>query len=113
MFVEPVRRREPQQTERECYRAVRSGGGRGVVLRPAAPIVSLTSVLEPSGRVDWGRESPEACHLAWLLLFDASGSTVLADDWCDSFSEEVVERLPRDGFVLARDEITSWLDSSP
>ena len=112
MFVEPVRR-EPQQTERDCYRAFRGAGGRALVLRPVAPVVSLTSFLEPSGRVEWGRESPETRHLAWLLLFDASGSTVLADDWCDSFSEEVVERLPRDGFVLARGEITSWLDSSP
>jgi len=70
-------------------------------------------MLESSTRTDRGPNSPETRGLAWTLLFDASGSETLADDWCDSFAEEILERFPEDGFVLARDEIKAWLDSSP
>ncbi len=72
-----------------------------------------SATLEAGERVDWGRKSPQTRRLAWMLLFDASGSETLADDWYDSFAEEVVERLPEEGFVLTRAEITSWLDSFP
>ena len=64
-------------------------------------------------RSDRATGSAETRHLAWMLLYDASGSETLANDWCDSFAEEVVERFPQDGFVLGRDEITAWLESSP
>ena len=57
--------------------------------------------------------SVPAHRLAWTLLFEASGSERLADDWYDSFAEEVVERLPEAELVLTRDEIMLWLDSSP
>ena len=69
-------------------------------------------MLEPVRQLDRGRDTAESRRLAWLLLYEASGSERLADDWCDSFAEEVVERLPAD-VVLVRDEITSWLDDTP
>ena len=57
--------------------------------------------------------SADSRFVAWTLLFDASGSKRLADDWYDSFAEEVLDLLPEAGPVPTRDEIVAWLDSSP
>ena len=96
-----------------AYRAFRDRSGGGVVLREAVPATAGADVLDVSPRVDWGRDSPAARQLAWMLLLDASENPRLADDWHDSFFDEVVVRLPERGFVLRRDDIRSWLDSSP
>lgn len=70
-------------------------------------------MLQLGPLIERQRDSDETRLLAWTLLFEASGSKRLADDWYDSFAEEVVERLPEAGSVPTRDAIMSWLDSSP
>ena len=96
-----------------AYRAFRDRRGGAVVLREALPAASGAAVLEAAPHVDWGRDCAEARQLAWMLLLDASENPRLADDWYESFFDEVVARLPRTGFVLRREDIRSWLDSSP
>ncbi len=62
---------------------------------------------------DGGGSPTAARRLAWVLLFDVSGSETVAEDWCGAFATEVVERLPGSGSLLGHDEIVAWLDTWP
>ena len=78
--------------------------------RPAVYVVGTTSVerLDPTGdRFDWGG-ADAALGLAHALLADASGSEPSAEV-SRRFAEQILGRLPRDGFALQRDTVNAWL----
>ena len=43
-----------------------------------------------------------------MLLTDASGSEPPADI-CRRFSQQILSRVPQDGFALQRETISAWL----
>jgi hypothetical protein len=57
----------------------------------------------------WGRPGIGARELARALLFDATGSDVLAERFCRDLTHEIVARLPEREFALERNEILAWL----
>lgn len=66
--------------------------------------------LHPGG-IDfaWGARGGDAIlELARVLLTDAGGVEPPADA-CRSFSEQILSRLPADGFALQRDTVNAWL----
>src|SRR5688500_15619977 len=81
--------------------------------RPAVYSVGALSVerLHPAGARDfqWGTGYAEPAHeLARVLLADAGGSEVPADA-CHRFAEQILLRLPHDGFALQRETVEAWL----
>lgn len=80
--------------------------------RPAVYATGRTTVERlDSGRssLEWGAGAPDAgLALARVLLIDASGSEPAADICC-RFADQVVRRLPDDGFALPRETVTAWL----
>ena len=80
--------------------------------RPAVYITGKTTVerfdsVRPS--LEWGVDAPDAgLALARALLTDASGSEPPADICC-RFAEQVIRRLPSDGFALPQDTVNAWL----
>ena len=76
--------------------------------RPTVYVVSATSVerLQPPGALEWG--AGPSSELARALLTDASGSEPPAGV-CERFAEQILGRLPYDGFALPRDIVTAWL----
>lgn len=80
--------------------------------RPAVYIVGTTSVepLDPTGDAfDWGPGGAAAAlELAHALLADASGSEPSAEV-SRRFAEQILSRLPRDGFALQRETVNAWL----
>lgn len=66
--------------------------------------------LEPAGvAFGWGADAAYAgVELARVLLTDASGSEPPADV-CRQFAEQILSRLPRDGFALQRETVNAWL----
>ena len=80
--------------------------------RPAVYAVEAAAVerLRPADEaLDWGAGAGDtAMELARTLLSDASGSEPPADV-CRLFAEQVVRRVPRNGFVLQRDTVNAWL----
>jgi hypothetical protein len=56
----------------------------------------------------WGTEPTAALELARVLLTDASGSEPPADI-CRRFSQQILSRVPEDGFALQRETINAWL----
>ena len=57
----------------------------------------------------WGREAPDAgLALARTLLADAAGAEPPAEVCC-RFADQIVRRLPPDGFALPRDTVNAWL----
>ncbi len=92
------------------FRGLRDRHGRALVLFDGC----RPPVVPPDLRgLGWGDAGEGSLALSWLLLAAASGDTRLADDWHADFCAEVTARLPARGFVLRRDEIVAWLDSSP
>ena len=79
---------------------------------PAVYAVDAASVerLHPAGDyLAWGADAGAATlELARVLLADAGG-TVAPADACARFSEQILQRLPADGFVLQRDTVNAWL----
>ena len=61
----------------------------------------------------WGRRGLGARELARALLFDATGSTALAERFCRELTHAVVARLPEAAFALERDDILAWLAHQP
>jgi hypothetical protein len=51
--------------------------------------------------------------LARTLLYDATGSAMLADDWASDLAYEVLAHLPRDGFMIDAAELVDWLTRPP
>ena len=76
--------------------------------RPTVYVVSATSVerLESAGALEWG--AGPSSELARALLTDASGSEPPAEV-CERFADQILSRLPYDGFALPRDIVTAWL----
>jgi hypothetical protein len=66
--------------------------------------------LHPGGEAfDWGADAAApALELARALLTDASGSEPPADV-CRRFADQILTRLPRDGFALQRETVNAWL----
>lgn len=52
-------------------------------------------------------------ELAWALIYDATGDRVLADDWCDDLSADLVDWLERAGPELRAADVVAWLDTIP
>ena len=79
---------------------------------PVVYTVGATSVerLHAAGEAfDWGADAESAdLELARALLTDASGSEPSADV-CRRFRDQIVARLPRDGFALQRETVNAWL----
>jgi hypothetical protein len=59
----------------------------------------------------WARRGLGARELARSILYDATGSPVLAERLCREFTLDVVADLPEVSFELDRDDVLSWLDS--
>jgi hypothetical protein len=57
----------------------------------------------------WGRGGRSARELAWSILFDSAQDAGLADDWCSTFTADVIARLPRDHFRVAVCDVLEWL----
>jgi len=57
----------------------------------------------------WGRGGRSARELAWSILFDSAQDCGLADDWCSTFTADVIARLPRDHFCVAACDVLEWL----
>jgi hypothetical protein len=74
--------------------------------QPAVFVVG-DAVRRLDGTFDWGSDDPGSRRLAAGLLRDASGRRPAADR-VGRFLEEVVVRLPSDGFVLAADYVQHW-----
>ena len=66
--------------------------------------------LDPPGEgFGWGMDSADdALDLARVLLADASGSEPPADV-CRRFADQVLSRVPPDGFALPRETVNAWL----
>ena len=66
--------------------------------------------IEAAGdALGWGADAPHAgLILARLLLNDASGTEQSADV-CRRFDEQVISRLPYDGFAIPRAIVNAWL----
>jgi len=79
---------------------------------PAVYAVGAVSVerLHPAGAAfDWGADAEGAAlDLARVLLTAASGSEPPADV-CGRFTNQILTRLPRDGFALQRETVNAWL----
>ena len=57
----------------------------------------------------WGAGYADGAHeLARVLLTDASGSEA-PEEACRHFAEQILLRLPQDGFALQRDTVEAWL----
>ena len=80
--------------------------------RPAVYLTGKTTVRQlDSGRgsFEWGAAAPDAgLALARALLADASGAEPAADVCC-RFADQIVRRLPPDGFAIPRDTVNAWL----
>lgn len=81
--------------------------GRAVVY-----VVDARSVdrLLPAGEgPHWGPEAGETTlDLARVLLADAGGTEPPADA-CRRFADQILLRLPQDGFALQRETVGAWL----
>ena len=66
--------------------------------------------LEPADdTLRWGVGAADAgLILARVLLIDASGAQPPADV-CQRFSDQVISRLPDDGFAIPRAVVSAWL----
>jgi hypothetical protein len=58
----------------------------------------------------WGRRGLAARELSRSLLFDATGSEMLAERYCRDLTIDLVAELPAEGFTLERQQILDWLD---
>jgi hypothetical protein len=57
----------------------------------------------------WGADAADDAYaLARLLLTHASGSEPPADV-CSRFAEQILSRVPYDGFALPRETVNAWL----
>jgi hypothetical protein len=79
---------------------------------PAVYAVESVAVerLHPGGDgFRWGAAAGDATlELARVLLTDAGGADPPADA-CRRFTEQILVRLPDDGFALQRETVSAWL----
>lgn len=79
--------------------------------RPAVYAVDALTVerLHAEDGFGWGPGFADSCaELARVMLAEAGGSEPPVDV-CRRFSEQILNRLPADGFVLQRDTVAAWL----
>jgi hypothetical protein len=80
--------------------------------RPTVYVVGPASVEPLDAAVhafDWGPAGADAAlELAHALLADASGSEPSAE-LGRRFAEQILARLPHDGFALQRETVNAWL----
>ena len=71
-----------------------------------AELDRLHPLAEP---FDWGADAQGAAvELARVLLTDASGSEP-PENICRRFADQILSKLPRDGFALQRVTVNAWL----
>jgi len=58
----------------------------------------------------WGRRGLASRELSRSLLYDATGSQMIAERYCRDLTLDLVAELPAEGFALEREEILAWLD---
>jgi hypothetical protein len=80
--------------------------GRMESSRPAVFVVG-DAVRRLNGSFDWGSDDDGSRMLAAGLLRDASGRRP-SSEHVGRFLQDVVARLPADGFVLAADYVEHW-----
>ena len=82
---------------------------------PVVDAVGATDVdqLRPTvGAFDWGPDAKTSSfELARVLLTDASGSEP-PQNVCERFANQILGKLPRDGFALQRETVNAWLRRS-
>ena len=80
--------------------------------RPAVYAVdagAIQRLLPPGEGPRWGPDAGDSIlELARVLLADAGGSEPPADA-CRRFADQILSRLPHDGFALQRDTVSAWL----
>jgi hypothetical protein len=80
--------------------------------RPVVFAVGTATVerLDPPGEgFGWGMDaSGDTLALARVLLTDASGSEPPADV-ARRFADQILSRVPHDGFALPRETVNAWL----
>jgi hypothetical protein len=82
------------------------GDGPVVYAVGATEVERLHPLAEP---FDWGADAEEAAvELARVLLTDASGSEP-PENVCRRFAQQILNKLPRDGFALQRETVNAWL----
>ena len=70
---------------------------------------TVDRLLPPGEGPHWGPAAGETTlDLARVLLADAGGSAPPADA-CRRFSDQILSRLPHDGFALQRETVSAWL----
>ena len=61
------------------------------------------------GEFDWGPDAKGSpLELSRMLLTDASGSEP-PPNVCQRFADQILGKLPRDGFALQRETVNAWL----
>ena len=79
--------------------------------RPEVYAVGAMTVdrVDPAGdALEWCTDPAAAHELARVLLTNASGSEPPMDI-CRRFAQQILSRVPQDGFALQRDTINAWL----
>ena len=80
--------------------------------RPVVFVVGTDTVerLDPPGKsFGWGMDAAgDAVELARVLLTDASGSEP-GSDVSRRFADQILSRVPQDGFALPRETVNAWL----
>jgi hypothetical protein len=93
-----------------CYVGERSRAGcRVAVVDDGTAYPLRTRTHDPLWSFSWGRSGASARELAWSILYDSAHDVALADDWCASFTAEVISLLPREAFRLESQEVLEWL----
>jgi len=93
-------------THETCMYVGRVEEGRPEVY--AVGSVAVERLHQGADAFAWGTGPAAAHELARVLLKDASGSEPPADI-CRRFSQQILSRVPQDGFALQRDTINAWL----
>jgi hypothetical protein len=92
------------------YVGERSPAGCRVVVVEGPEVHPLRArTHDPLWSFSWGRSGSSARELAWSVLFDSAHDLGLADDWCSTFTTEVISLLPRDAFRIASRDVIAWL----
>ena len=82
------------------------GGSQAVYVVDAVGVERLEAPREGFG---WGADPVgDTAELAHALLADA-GAGEPTPHTCARFCEQVLNRLPHDGFALQRDTVSAWL----
>ena len=90
------------------YHGRRDSRGRAQVYmeRPGQP----AQVFNPPADYEWGYAGTGPARLAWALLYQHSGGAAeLVQKHQYEFKEQVIRRLPREGWTCTEGQIRRWL----